>query len=156
MCSLIKSLCIIIQSVLGFLKVVVARQPAEHLQHHLKSMVEGLLLWSDDSKNHFKAKVDFGLRTSFSPVIMGCWEVASIFFIFTMSVWYSWTGSSYIWNAGEKVRFASCFSRYTWPTFQTSHAHQEGKWHSTTKLCCSLLCYLERLLHLYWEVPFVL
>lgn len=47
----------VIKSVLGFLKVVVARQPAEHLQKHLKSMVDGLLVWSDDSKNHFKAKV---------------------------------------------------------------------------------------------------
>lgn len=47
----------VIKSVLGFMKVVVARQPVELLQHNLKSMVDGLLLWCDDSKNHFKAKV---------------------------------------------------------------------------------------------------
>eukprot|EP00250_Pteridium_aquilinum_P028638 c37528_g1_i1 orf=673-4578(-) len=58
----------VIKSVLGFLKVVVARQPAEHLQHHLKSMVEGLLLWSDDSKNHFKAKV----RVIFEMLVRRC------------------------------------------------------------------------------------
>ncbi|MCO5571961.1 hypothetical protein L7F22_025712 [Adiantum nelumboides] len=59
---------IVTQSVLGFLKVVVARQPAEHLQQHLKSIVEGLLLWSDDSKNHFKAKV----RVIFEMLVRRC------------------------------------------------------------------------------------
>lgn len=77
-----KTIYFIVQSVLGFLKVVVARQPVEQLQHHLKSMVEGLLLWSDDSKNHFKAKV--GLWILSCPILVGCWEVAQSFFIFTM------------------------------------------------------------------------
>ncbi|CAJ1940559.1 unnamed protein product [Sphenostylis stenocarpa] len=47
----------IIKANLGFLKVVVAKSQAEGLQTHLKSMVEGLLKWQDNSKNHFKAKV---------------------------------------------------------------------------------------------------
>ncbi|KAI5064175.1 hypothetical protein GOP47_0020845 [Adiantum capillus-veneris] len=58
----------VIKSVLGFLKVVVARQPVEHLQQHLKSIVEGLLLWSDDSKNHFKAKI----RVLFEMLVRKC------------------------------------------------------------------------------------
>ncbi|TKY54389.1 RRP12 protein [Spatholobus suberectus] len=47
----------IIKANLGFLKVLVAKSQAEGLQKHLKSMVEGLLKWQDNSKNHFKAKV---------------------------------------------------------------------------------------------------
>lgn len=47
----------IIKSVLGLVKVVIARLPAAELDQHLRSLVEGLILWSDDSKNHFKAKV---------------------------------------------------------------------------------------------------
>ncbi|XP_047157816.1 RRP12-like protein [Vigna umbellata] len=47
----------IIKANLGFLKVLVAKSQAEGLQTHLKSMVEGLLKWQDNSKNHFKAKV---------------------------------------------------------------------------------------------------
>ncbi|ESW26550.1 hypothetical protein PHAVU_003G128600 [Phaseolus vulgaris] len=47
----------IIKANLGFLKVLVARSQAEGLQTHLKSMVEGLLKWQDNSKNHFKAKI---------------------------------------------------------------------------------------------------
>ncbi|XP_068658787.1 uncharacterized protein [Aristolochia californica] len=47
----------IIKANLGLLKVVVAKSQAEGLQAHLKSMVEGLLKWQDNSKNHFKAKV---------------------------------------------------------------------------------------------------
>ncbi len=42
---------------LGLIKVVIARLPAVELDQHLRSLVEGLILWSDDSKNHFKAKV---------------------------------------------------------------------------------------------------
>ncbi|MQM05498.1 hypothetical protein Taro_038315 [Colocasia esculenta] len=42
---------------LGFLKVLVARTQADGLHEHLKSIVEGLLKWRDDTKNHFKAKV---------------------------------------------------------------------------------------------------
>ena len=47
----------IIKSVLGLVKVVIARLPVAELDQHLRSLVEGLILWSDDSKNHFKAKV---------------------------------------------------------------------------------------------------
>lgn len=47
----------IIKSVLGLLKVIIARLPVVELDQHLRSLVEGLILWSDDSKNHFKAKV---------------------------------------------------------------------------------------------------
>ncbi|RDX76023.1 RRP12-like protein, partial [Mucuna pruriens] len=47
----------IIKANLGFLKVLVAKSQAEGLQAHLKSMVEGLLKWQANSKNHFKSKV---------------------------------------------------------------------------------------------------
>ena len=45
------------QANLGLLKVLVAKSKAEGLQAHLASLVEGLLKWQDDTKNHFKAKV---------------------------------------------------------------------------------------------------
>jgi ribosomal RNA-processing protein 12 len=35
----------------------VAKSQAEGLQMFLGSVVEGLLRWQDDTKNHFKAKV---------------------------------------------------------------------------------------------------
>ncbi|XWS17532.1 hypothetical protein CRYUN_Cryun33cG0075300 [Craigia yunnanensis] len=47
----------IIKANLGLLKVLVAKSKAEGLQTHLASLVEGLLNWQDDTKNHFKAKV---------------------------------------------------------------------------------------------------
>ena len=47
----------IIKSVLGLVKVVIARLSVAELEQHLHGLVEGLILWSDDSKNHFKAKV---------------------------------------------------------------------------------------------------
>ncbi|KAL2650995.1 hypothetical protein R1flu_019123 [Riccia fluitans] len=47
----------IIKSVLGLVKVVIARLSAADLEPHLPGMVQGLMLWSDDSKNRFKAKV---------------------------------------------------------------------------------------------------
>ncbi|RWR79461.1 hypothetical protein CKAN_00803300 [Cinnamomum micranthum f. kanehirae] len=47
----------IIKANLGLMKVLVAKSQAEGLQTHLKSMVEGLLKWQDDTKSHFKAKV---------------------------------------------------------------------------------------------------
>ncbi|KAF5185392.1 Rrp12-like protein [Thalictrum thalictroides] len=47
----------IIKANLGLVKVLVAKSHAEGLQIHLKSLVEGLLKWQDDQKNHFKAKV---------------------------------------------------------------------------------------------------
>jgi ribosomal RNA-processing protein 12 len=46
-----------LQANLGLLKVLVAKSQAEGLQLHLKSMVEALLKWQDDTKTHFKAKV---------------------------------------------------------------------------------------------------
>lgn len=47
----------IVKANLGLIKVLVARSKADALQTHLKMMVEGLLKWQDDTKNHFKAKV---------------------------------------------------------------------------------------------------
>ncbi|XP_043695681.1 RRP12-like protein [Telopea speciosissima] len=48
----------IMKANLGLLKVLIAKSQADRLQTHLRSMVEGLLLKSqDDAKNHFKAKV---------------------------------------------------------------------------------------------------
>lgn len=47
----------IIKANLGFLKVLVAKSQAEGLQMHLKNMVDCLLMWQDNTKNHFKAKV---------------------------------------------------------------------------------------------------
>ncbi|CAL9057574.1 unnamed protein product [Musa banksii] len=42
---------------LGLIKVLVVKSKADGLQMHLKTMVEGLLRWQDDTKNHFKAKI---------------------------------------------------------------------------------------------------
>ncbi|KAL8139269.1 hypothetical protein V2J09_005290 [Rumex salicifolius] len=42
---------------LGLMKVLVAKSRADMLQTHLKSLVEGMLRWPNDTKNHFKAKV---------------------------------------------------------------------------------------------------
>ncbi|KAF8401126.1 hypothetical protein HHK36_014430 [Tetracentron sinense] len=47
----------IIKANLGLVKVLVAKSQAEGLHTHLRSMVEGLLKWQDNTKNHFKAKV---------------------------------------------------------------------------------------------------
>ncbi|KAE9602507.1 hypothetical protein Lalb_Chr12g0200311 [Lupinus albus] len=47
----------IIKANLALLKVLVAKSQAEGLQVHLRNMVEGLLNWQDNTKNHFKAKV---------------------------------------------------------------------------------------------------
>jgi ribosomal RNA-processing protein 12 len=47
----------IIKSVFGLVKVVIARLSVAELEQHLHGLVEGLILWADDSKNHFKAKV---------------------------------------------------------------------------------------------------
>ncbi|KAK6941256.1 putative domain NUC173 [Dillenia turbinata] len=52
-----KKFSLIMQANLGLLKVLVAKSQADGLQMHLKSMVEGLLKWQDNTKNHFKAKV---------------------------------------------------------------------------------------------------
>ncbi|XP_028786933.1 RRP12-like protein [Neltuma alba] len=47
----------IVKANLGLLKVLVAKSQAEWLQLHLKSMVDGLMKWQDNTKSHFKAKV---------------------------------------------------------------------------------------------------
>lgn len=47
----------IIKANLGLLKVLVAKSQVDSLQMHLGSMVEGLLKWQDNTKNHFKSKV---------------------------------------------------------------------------------------------------
>ncbi|KNA13159.1 hypothetical protein SOVF_119210 [Spinacia oleracea] len=47
----------IIKANLGLLKVLVAKSQPDNLQNNLQVMVEGILEWQDDSKNHFKAKV---------------------------------------------------------------------------------------------------
>ena len=47
----------VIKSVLGFLKVAVMRVPAELLAPHLRAMVEGVLVWAEDTKNRYKLKV---------------------------------------------------------------------------------------------------
>ncbi|XP_057968384.1 uncharacterized protein LOC131157934 [Malania oleifera] len=47
----------IIKANLGLLKVLVAKSQAEGLEAHLKSVVEGLLKWQDNTKNKFKSKV---------------------------------------------------------------------------------------------------
>lgn len=47
----------IIKANLGLLKVLVAKSPADYLQNYLSVMVEGILSWQDEKKNHFKAKV---------------------------------------------------------------------------------------------------
>ncbi|KAK9845416.1 hypothetical protein WJX81_006006 [Elliptochloris bilobata] len=47
----------VVKAVLGFVKVCAIRLPVEVLQAHLGAMLEGLLLWSEDSKNKFRLKV---------------------------------------------------------------------------------------------------
>ena len=39
------------------MQVCVIKLPAEVLQDHLESILEGILLWSQDSKNKFRLKV---------------------------------------------------------------------------------------------------
>ncbi|XP_054814971.1 uncharacterized protein LOC129315359 isoform X2 [Prosopis cineraria] len=46
----------IVKANLGLLKVLVAKSQIEWLQSHLKSMVESLMNWQDNTNNHFKAK----------------------------------------------------------------------------------------------------
>ena len=58
LCALLRSKAReIIKSVLGFLKVAAVRLPADVLQQHLATIIEGLLIWAQDSKNKFKMKV---------------------------------------------------------------------------------------------------
>ena len=42
-------------------QVCVMRLPAELLQDHLAAILEGILLWSEDSKNKFRLKVGWTL-----------------------------------------------------------------------------------------------
>ncbi|KAJ8514385.1 hypothetical protein ONZ45_g8057 [Pleurotus djamor] len=46
----------IVKSALGFVKLAVHTLPLEVLQPHLKDLVQHLLAWSHDHKNHFKVK----------------------------------------------------------------------------------------------------
>ena len=39
------------------MKVCVIKLPVEVLQQYLESILEGILIWSQDSKNKFKLKV---------------------------------------------------------------------------------------------------
>lgn len=47
----------VVKSTLGFMKVVATRLQADDLKKYLPDILEGLLIWADDSKNHFKLKV---------------------------------------------------------------------------------------------------
>jgi ribosomal RNA-processing protein 12 len=47
----------IIKAVLGFLKVAAMRVPVELLTPHLPIIIEGVLLWAEDSKNKFRFKI---------------------------------------------------------------------------------------------------
>ncbi|KAH9289085.1 hypothetical protein KI387_033202, partial [Taxus chinensis] len=47
----------VLKATLGLMKVIIARLTGEDLQKHIKMIVEGLLLRSDDTKTTFKAKV---------------------------------------------------------------------------------------------------
>jgi ribosomal RNA-processing protein 12 len=58
LCALLRSKAReVVKSVLGFLKVASVRLPADVLQQHLPTIIEGLLIWAQDSKNKFKMKV---------------------------------------------------------------------------------------------------
>lgn len=47
----------IVKANLGLIKVLAAKSKADGLETHLKGIVEGLLKWKDETKNHFKAKI---------------------------------------------------------------------------------------------------
>ncbi|KAG6866736.1 hypothetical protein C0991_011395 [Blastosporella zonata] len=47
----------IVKSILGFVKLAIHTLPVDIIRPHLKDLVPGLLNWSHDHKNHFKAKV---------------------------------------------------------------------------------------------------
>ncbi|BDA46153.1 RRP12-like protein [Coccomyxa sp. Obi] len=47
----------VVKSVLGFVKVCAMRLPVDVLEQHMAQILEGLLLWSEDSKNKFRLKV---------------------------------------------------------------------------------------------------
>jgi hypothetical protein len=57
-CALLRSKAReVIKSVLGFLKVAAMRVPVELLTPHLKDILDGVLLWAEDTKNRYKLKV---------------------------------------------------------------------------------------------------
>lgn len=47
----------VVKAVLGFVKVCASRLPVDALRPRLPAILEGLLMWCDDSKNKFKLKV---------------------------------------------------------------------------------------------------
>lgn len=47
----------IVKSILGFVKLAIHTLPVDLIRPHLNELVPGLLTWSHDHKNHFKAKV---------------------------------------------------------------------------------------------------
>ncbi|DBA66455.1 TPA: hypothetical protein ACH3X2_002431 [Trebouxia sp. C0005] len=47
----------VVKAVLGFVKVVAMRLPIPVVTAHVKAILEGILLWSADTKNQFKLKV---------------------------------------------------------------------------------------------------
>ncbi|KAF5380415.1 hypothetical protein D9615_004614 [Tricholomella constricta] len=47
----------IVKSILGFVKLTIHTLPTDLIRPHLNDLVPGLLTWSHDHKNHFKAKV---------------------------------------------------------------------------------------------------
>ncbi|RWW67568.1 hypothetical protein BHE74_00024971, partial [Ensete ventricosum] len=57
-----KTLSIMLKAILGLIKVLVVKSDTDGIQMHLKTIVEGLFKWQDDTNNHFKAKV-IGTRT---------------------------------------------------------------------------------------------
>ncbi|ONK66057.1 uncharacterized protein A4U43_C06F3720 [Asparagus officinalis] len=59
----------IIKANLGLIKVLVAKSKSEGLQMHLRTMVQGLLKWQDNTKNHFKAKSDICIMMHLSFVV---------------------------------------------------------------------------------------
>ncbi|GIL64267.1 hypothetical protein Vafri_18268 [Volvox africanus] len=47
----------VVKAVLGYVKVCAMRLPVEILLPHLRPILEGMLVWAEDSKNKFKLKV---------------------------------------------------------------------------------------------------
>ena len=47
----------IVKSTLGFIKLAIHTISVDIIEPHLKNVVQGLLNWAHDHKNHFKAKV---------------------------------------------------------------------------------------------------
>lgn len=46
---------------MGFMKVIVSCLPVKDLQKYLAEIIDGVLPWSDISKNHIRAKVQAAL-----------------------------------------------------------------------------------------------